>query len=390
MALESHSWDNIPEHVLAKVLSHLSFQEKYYSSLTCKHWYNVFQSPQLWHCFQFWFNMPQHHRFLNCVDIFGKYFRKVFIGLNQAIKENRINACTFLEKLAKVDPRRLCSITIEFTGENPLFYAGQEFVQCLKILFGPVSITFTPPSQILHVDVSGLSAALDDDVFDILSENNPDLRFLNIQNKNLVCKVSPACILRLVRRCRKLTDIHVLHCSMSDEILACLAEEDSKDIKHLSILCRREDKYGKDLSAEAWEQLVYKKPSLRVTLAFDHNCPLNLVSVIMKPEIPVRTLKLETFTKIYDEVNLATSYYKRTLEKIVLQTRNSVELEEALVDMARKCTRIKCMMVYCILKEEVVNHILNLLPEMRETGSYILKWEIDIEPWVVVGIESGD
>ncbi|KAL3860443.1 hypothetical protein ACJMK2_010566 [Sinanodonta woodiana] len=390
MAMESRSWNNIPEHVLAKVLSQLSLQEKYYSSLTCKHWYNVFQSPQLWHCFHFRFYVPQHHRFLNSVDKIGKHLRKIFIGLNQAVQENRVNACTLLGKLAKLDPRRISSITIEFTGENPLFYAGLEFVQCLKLLFGPVSNTVTPPSQILHVDVSGLAAALDDEVFDLLSENNPSLESLNIQNKNLVCKVSPACILRLVRRCRKLTDIHVLHCSMSDEILKCLAEEESKDIKHLSILCRREEKYGKDLSAEAWKQLVDKKPSLRVTLAFDHNCLLNLVSVIMKPEIPVRTLKLETFTKIHAEVNLATSYYTRTLEKIVLQTGKSTELEEALVSMARKCTRLKCMMVYCILKKSVVDQILHLLPEMRETGSYILKWEMDTEPWVVVGIEAGD
>ena len=59
---------------------------------------------------------------------------------------------------------------------------------------------------------------------------------------------------------------------------------------------------GKELGETVWSQVVKALPRLRVTLIFDHTCPLFRINEIMKPQIPVHVLRLETFTYIYEEV----------------------------------------------------------------------------------------
>ena len=371
------------------VLSYLPMKDRYNASLVCRAWSEAFEAPILWQHVTFWFFLPSHGKTISGVDRHGKYFKSVRVGCNQSLEENRQHACAVLEKFANINKRKLVSLKIDFTGENPLFYSGREFLNSLSILFGPPAMDLEPPTSLMHVDLSGLSVAFDDHVIDLLSLNNKELRSLNIQNNIIVCKVTAECILRLVQRCRKLRDLRVFHCSFSDDILKALAEDDRENIQSISLICRREEKYGTDLTSEAWSALTTKIPSFRVTLGFDHTCPFNLIRIIMKPEIPVKTLRLETFTRIYEEVNMAAEYYKTTLQKLVLQTRNSVALEDALLNLSKKCLLLRSLLVYCVVRQETIDEIFRLHPDMRERGTYILKSEVEPEPWVV-GVEEGD
>lgn len=388
-ALEQPDWSRLPDDVIVQILSFLSMKDRFSASLTCRAWTEAFDAPLLWQHVTFWFFLPSHGKTILGIDKHGKYFRRVYVGCNQSIKENRENACAVLEKLSTINRRKLTSLKIEFTGENPLFYSGKEFLDSLSILFGSPGTNIEPPVSLLHVDLSGISVAYDDHVIDLLSLNNKDLRSLNVQNKIIVCKVTPDCVLRLIRRCRKLRDLRLFHCSLSDDILKALADDDRENMEHLSLICRREEKYGHDLTAEAWTVLIKKIPSLRVTLGFDHTCPFNLIQVIMKPEIPVRTLLLETFTRIYEEVNMAAEYYKNTLQKLVLHTRNSVALEDALLNIARNCHQLRSLLVYCVVSQETIDEIFRLHPDMQERRTFILKSVEEPEPWVV-GVEEGD
>jgi len=332
-----------------------------------------------------------HEGYVKCLQRHGHHLKKVKVLVDQGIKENRHCACQILEMLSVKGERLLSTISVGFTGENPLFYAGAEFLESLRFLFGAPPKGVKPPlSQILHVDLSGLSAAYDDQVFNILAENNPQLLSLNILNKMIVCKVSPTCILNLVQKCRKLQELFVYHCSLSDDVLQALTEDGRLPIKHLAIVCRREAKYSKDISTEAWQQLVNYAPDLRVSLGFDHTCPLRKISDIMKSEIPVRELRLETFTRIDEEVNLASAYYSNTLETLVLNTINSQELGNALINLSLTCKCLRSLYVYCVLNRAVIEEILANCPKMKESKNYILKWKQDPEPWVVVGVEEGE
>lgn len=378
-------WSSLPEHIIVRILSHLPLQDKFYASLTCKLWNSCFHTPALWKTFSFWFYTPSQKRFLRCVEQFGLFLHSIYIELDQEVKGNRENACTVLESMAEISSRCLSEISIKFSGENPLFYAGHEFVKALRVLFGPVSLDdglSQPKTHLLSIDLSGLKVQFDDSLLHVISQNNYNLERLNIQNSVIICKVSPDGLLDLVKSCTRLKDLRVYHCSMSESVLLELCAEGREPIKHLSIKCRREDKFKIDLPTTAWSKLVRKSPKLNVTLGFDHTCPLDRIADLMDPEIPVRVLLFETFSEIYKELNLAVDYYGGHLEKLVLHTHNSKELSGALQNVGLHCQRLKTLWVYCVLDRELIEKLLDSFPEMRMRQSYILKSEMEPEPWM--------
>jgi hypothetical protein len=77
------------------------------------------------------------------------------------------------------------------------------------------------------------------------------------------------------------------------------------------------------------------------------------------------------------------------LENLVLQTRNSEELERALIHMATSCPKLTSLLVYCVLPESVIQQILELRPALKQSGNYILKSVLEEGPWVV-GVETDD
>ncbi|KAL5022650.1 hypothetical protein ScPMuIL_001805 [Solemya velum] len=384
-------WSSLPEHIILRILSYLSLQEKYHASLTCKMWHTCFNMPELWRKFSFWFYTPSQKRFLRCVEQFGAFLQSIYIELDQEVKGNRENACTVLESMAETSSRSLSAISIKFTGENPLFYAGHEFVKALRVLFGPVNLDDGfghPTTHLLSIDLSGLTVQFDDSLLHVISQNNYNLERLNIQNSVIICKVSPDGLLNLVKSCKRLRDLRVYHCSMSESVLLELCAEAREPIEHLSIKCRREDKFKIELPSTAWSMLVRKSPKLHVTLGFDHTCPLDRVADLLDPEIPVRVLLFETFSEIYKELNLAVKYYSSHLEKLVLNTHNSTELSGALRNVGQHCSKLKTLWVYCVLDKELIEELLDHFPEMCKRKSYILKSEMEPEPWLPGFIEE--
>ena len=161
--------------------------------------------------------------------------------------------------------------------------------------------------------------SFDDTMFTTLANNNPSLRLLNIQNESLLCNVSPGCLLHVVDRCRQLKDIRVFQQTVNDDVLMAIARQHSS-LEHLSILFRGESRYTEEQSSNAWREISHRLPALRVTLCFKHTFPLNRICDVMRPEIPVRKLRMETFTHIIDELNQAAAIYSHTLESVVLRT----------------------------------------------------------------------
>ena len=381
--MESRDWSMLPHHILVNIFSYMSRADQSRSARVCKSWNDIFNSPYLWTYFNFWFYMPSQEKYTKCLDKFGKYLRHVFIELDQSVEANRSNACKVIEGLAALNERRLKSLKIRFTGENPYFYTGKEFIEALSLLLGQKENCKI--IQVLkELDLGGLMVPFDDKLINLISANHQEIEILKIQNRVLVCKVTPESIVRLIQKCRKLKDLRLYNCSLSEDVLLALTEGDREPLEHLSVVCRREEKYGKDIGSDTWQAVVNKLPNLRVSLGFDHTVELHKVSMVMKPEIPVSVLKLETFTYIYSEVRLATRYYSKTLEKLVLQTplsRNSPELNKALIELAEQCTNLRSMHVFCVLDEPTVNKILEVRPELKEKDSYTLKYVDEPHPW---------
>ncbi|XP_071092324.1 F-box/LRR-repeat protein 8-like [Haliotis cracherodii] len=376
--MDNVSWDTLPDHAIIAIMSYLSLEDRARAGRTCTAWQRCYRCPQFWHTTTFNFQQPHDGRCLQWLDQYAKHMRTVRILLNQREAENRANACKALYVLSHVEGRQLMKLCIEFTGDNPLFYNGKEFVDALKALFDRQ--TDSVSRQMKHVHLSGLAVSYDNTVFDLLSENNPQLQSLDISNNVRICKVPPDCVERLADRCRSLTHLALFHCSLTDQVLEALARVDRAPLDYLSIACRWEQAYIGELSSEAWTHLTTRCPNLRVRLTFTDTCPLHKIAVIMKPEIPVVELRFEIASGIFnDEVNLAASFYSKTLEKVVLHTQCCAELGDSLINLVTRCQRLTSLLVYCVLEKPVVDKILALCPDMKERGTYVLKWEPDPE-----------
>ncbi|EDO37197.1 predicted protein [Nematostella vectensis] len=370
--MEEKSWADLPDHIIVSVLSYLRLPQRSHVSLVCKSWHEAFCSPFLWHSFRFTFTASEDFKYQRCLDKLGQYFRRVEVCCDQAEDKNRQNACRAIEALAKLKKRRVEHISIRFIGENPLFYAGKEFIRSLKTLFGPVPEGTEAILGLKSVDLRKLSIAFEDDLFHCLVENNfKILEELNIQNASLVCKVTSGCILKLVQKCRKLICLATHYGSITEDILLAFTEDERSALQNLSILCRREEKYGLDISSKTWTVLKNKLPGLKVNLAFDSSCPMFKVNAILKPEIPVSDLRLEVQARLVCQVYFAAEHYSGTLETLSLSTTNSPELENALIHLVTACTYLRQLYVFqCYISQNAKTEILKRRPELKR---YLLK-----------------
>ena len=385
--LANEAWGSLPDTILTQIFFHLNVVDRCKASCVCRHWMHCIEIPLLWRKFSCGFFLPTQGNIIKCLKKYGRHVRDLSIELNQSEKTNRNNAVAVIDHVASLKEPRLTHLTISFRGENPLFYAGQEFTSALKRLFE--TIGKSDHCSLTHVNLRGLESNFTDEFVNTLSSNCKNLEYLNLLNKVLVCNISAESIVTLIKKCKKLKILHMYHASLSNNVLHAFAQSEREPLQRLGIVCRRQEKYGEDLIPSAWSDLLIRSPGLKVELGFDHTCPLHRVSEIMKPEIPVQELHLVTFSRIYPEVRLAASYYRETLVKLVVQTRPSKELEEALLEVAQHCFLLHTLYVYCIVRKEIVNRILELCPAMKTKKTYILKSEMEPEPWTV-GQEEGD
>jgi len=110
----------------------------------------------------------------------------------------------------------------------------------------------------------------------------------------------------------------------------------------------------------------------------------------MKPEIPVRVLRLQTFSSLEYEIRLACTYYQNTLEKLVancVRCGKSQELDEVLVELSTKCGRLRSLHIFCQLNQATVETILAQHPDMLSRNSYTLKYKETPHPWIA-GFDS--
>ena len=373
-------WNSLPDHIIISILSHLPLVDRYKASLTCSSWAHCFDSRYLWTDFDFVFAGPHDERLIRCVELHGACLKSVSIDVDQSVAENRTNACRVITLLSRTTERRLRKLRVQFTGKNPYFYGGREFLTTLGDLFG----SSHGAGQLTVVDMHGMLVSINDELMDVLSTNERHIERLHIENGVFVCGVTPACLLRLVERCRRLADLHVFSSSVSDDVLLAFAADDRAALGHLSMLCRREQKYGGDMSNDVWQIVRRKLPHLGVSIEFDQTCPPHTVASILKRDVPVSRLQLETFTYVYDDVRQAANRYGDTLETLVLLSpisRNAPELNSALVELASCCHRLRAMHVFCVLNPGTIDAILKLRPAMQRSNTFTLRSEQGQSPW---------
>lgn len=276
-----------------------------------------------------------------------------------------------LQQVLKRGEGRLRCLCISCLVDAPLFYAGQDLLQ------GLVDI-LTNGSSLTALDLRGVSFTLSDSFVKSVAALCPSLLSLFINNSSLVCGVAPETIRDVLRSCLVLNTIGLFQASLSHDVLRDLLEPQRTELKLLDLRCERALKYVTPLCDQIWADIRRRHPGLRVDLELDHTLPELQVPGVLQPSIPVRQLRLHTWTHLLDEIHVVAQSYGGTLEVFELQTTASPELNTALIALATKCTKLREVHCYCVVSQNVIETFCSLCPELHR---YTFKTHKELHPW---------
>lgn len=333
--------NDLPELVLLHIFSYLNVDERSVLEETCKLWFHLVRTStslalncvvQL-HSFVEIENQPNRIRLgrvltrwtrqstntrktpqqidprpYGYVQQYLKRFRDVikllYIDVEQQDATCRFVLCHLLnifntENCLNNGGREIRRFRVRFIGENPLLMQSLPITQALRTFF-QFDASRNRQQSLISCDLSGLKISLDDDTILLLAKNHPFLRRVNLQDRSLVCILTPFCILQLIDTLRELEDLSVDMISLCDEFFLMLVGTDDEPpaipnspLKHLGIRIRREEKFSDEIDSNLWRKLREKYPQLRMTLNFDITTPLHRIRAYMNAELqlPVRQEK---------------------------------------------------------------------------------------------------
>lgn len=274
--------------------------------------------------------------------------------------------------LAK-EGKKLESLTIICCGENQLFYSGLEILDSIMELCRKGSCT-----DLQHIDLRKLPFTLSDGFTRLIATGSPNLRSLYINNRTLVCKVTPDTLIEVLQKCPKLSILGAFCSSLSEDVFQELMKPERPPFRRLDILCERLDKYTLAISDKVWGALCQRHPSLSVDMEFDHTVPAWKIPRILRPNIPIDTLQLNTYNEMTRQLSFVSSHYVRTLRRLVIQTTSSNGLDSSLIDLATKCLKLEEIHCYCVVSSDVIQAFLSHCPQLKK---YTLKVNKEKHPW---------
>ncbi|KAJ6666207.1 hypothetical protein lerEdw1_001112 [Lerista edwardsae] len=270
---------------------------------------------------------------------FLHHIKHLKIVFDQSLEINRRCVTEILDALAW-QSRKLCALSIVCTGESPYFYSGQDILQCIRRICKSAGNI-----DLQYIDFRKMPFTLDNGIVQLIAVNSPNLRTLFINNRTSgIVILKPETIVEVLRTCPKVSTLGVYYCTLSEDVFLELMKPGREAFRCLDIFCEGLDN---DVSEELWSTLSQKHPQLRVEFEFAHLVPMWKMPRILKPNIPVIALQFNTIGPLWDQVRFVSTNYSRTLEKLILHTAPSSDLNSSLIDLANKCVYLKEIHCYC-------------------------------------------
>ncbi|XP_042294678.1 F-box/LRR-repeat protein 8-like isoform X2 [Sceloporus undulatus] len=370
-------WPFIPVEMLAHVFSFLSVKDRVLASRVCKNWAATVSTSYVWRYTEISFEdeSPSEMyfmlmKFLHCMEHIW-YLKMV---LDQARNINRRGICDLLEAMADRNCK-LRSLRIVCAGTSPFFYSGQDILQGIRRL------CYNPDNTALqHLDFRGMPFLLDNNTVWLMTAYSPHLRTFLINNHAAgVNMLKPDTVADVLIHCPKLSTLGVTYVLLSVKMFRRLLHPDREPFKYLDIYYNGMNCHIPD---EIWAAMAERHPKFRVGIEFAAVVHVRKMAEMFRPSIPVSTLHFNNFAYMVDQLGLAARYYSQTLEVLELFAIASSDLNLALIELAKRCVRLREIHCYCGVSTEVVSAFIQHCPNLKKYTLPTTRWYGDNPPTV--------
>ncbi|XP_059151813.1 uncharacterized protein LOC131938020 [Physella acuta] len=367
---------NLPEIVLINIMEYLTLKDRYYLSVTCQLFKELFNHPTLWKAAHIIICMDEiqwHQRSVtektvtHIIDKYSYFFQHLYLEVSGYVQPFN-EACLRLFQSLKKDSR-LESLTIKVGKVASSKPNAQRFATAhsdYRDLPNVVDLIdkskhlrrLTIISWPLHIDLgeqNNLFIALLNDK-QMLQLEQLSLFYLDIKRDLWAQRIpklpTVETTLKLVSHFRHLVCLSLRSPMLNDDIIKELASVHRTKLHTLQILIMYSREHKVELiSPSAWTMLNSASPILRVEYLVTNRIPFEQLSLMLSPEIPLSSFTVLNYGRCDEQVvEMLYNYYNKTLEKFI-SLCDSSHCDKALVQLVSSCSKLKHFVyhgeIYC-------------------------------------------